>query len=100
MLHDALPILCNISHDDDRSDSGSAGICNFPFRFDESVGRVENSVGRVDNSVGCVFCVGYGFFVPTGIYSIGDVVSLVVFKKKGFESKGSRLIEIFWRPKY
>ena len=44
----------------------------FLFCFEESVCRVDNSVGRV-------YCVGSGFFVPTGIRSIGDVVPLVVF---------------------
>ena len=38
-------------------------------------------------------------FVPEVIESIGDVVPLVVFVPKGVESKGSQLIEIFWRPK-
>ena len=33
------------------------------------------------------------------IESIGDVFLLVVFLLIGVESKGSRLIEIFWRPR-
>ena len=36
-------------------------------------------------------------FFLTGIESIGDIVLLVVFVPKGVESKGSQLIEIFWR---
>ena len=54
------------------SDSGSAGTCNFPFLFEDSVGHVENSVGRVCGVV-------YGIFVLIGIESIGVVVPLVVF---------------------
>ena len=75
--------------DDDGSDSGSAGTCAFNSRFDESVGRLGDSVGRVDESVGLVFDMGSGFFVPTGIESIGDVVVLVVFVPKGFYPKVS-----------
>ena len=44
--------------DDDGSDSGSAGMCDFTFRFEDSVGRADNSVGRVDDSVGRVRGVG------------------------------------------
>ena len=84
--------LLNDESDDDGSDSGSAGTCAFPFRFEKSIGYVYNSIGRVCG-------VGYGIFVSTGIKSIGDVITLVVFVPKGFESKGSRLIEICWRPK-
>ena len=64
-----------------------------------SVGCVGDSVVRIDKSVGCVIGVGSGIFVLTGIKSIGDVVPLVVFVPKVVESKGGRLIEIFWRPK-
>ena len=39
--------LLNDEPDDDGSDYGSAGACDFPFHFDESVGRVVESVGRV-----------------------------------------------------
>ena len=91
-----------MSNDDyyyDGSDYASADTCAFTFCFYESFGCVGDSVGRVDNSVGCVSGVGSGVFVPTGIDSIGDVVLLVVIVPKGVESKGSRLIEIFWRPK-
>ena len=77
---------------DDESDSGSAGKCAFIFRFDDSVGHVGESVGRVSG-------VGSGFFVPTGIESIGDIVPLFVLLLKGVESKGGPLIKIFWRPK-
>ena len=47
----------NDESDDDGSDSGSAGTCTFPFRFDDSLGRVYNSVGRVSG-------VGSGVFAP------------------------------------
>ena len=79
--------------DNDGSDSGSTGTCAFLFRFDESVDCVGESVGRVSG-------VGSGFFVPTGIKSIGDVVLLVLFVRKGVKSKSVRLIEIFCYPKY
>ena len=81
--------------DDDGSDSGSAGTCTFYFRFDESAGRVGDSIGHVDESVGRVSGMESGFFVQTGIESIGDVITLFVFVSKGVESKGGRLIEIF-----
>ena len=68
--------------DADGSDSGSAGTCAFPFRFEESIGCVYNSIGRVCG-------VGSGIFVLTGIKSIGGVIPLVVFVPKGVESKGS-----------
>ena len=70
------------------SDSGSAGTCAFSFRFEYSIGCVEDSDGCVDDSVGCVRGVGYGFFVLTGIESIGDVVLLVVFIPIRVYSKG------------
>ena len=47
--------------DDDASESRSTGMCTFPFRF-------ENSVGRVCG-------MGPGFFVPIGIDSKCDVFS-------------------------
>ena len=78
--------------DDDGSGSGSAGTCAFPVCSDESIGSVGRSVGHVSG-------VGSGVFVLTGIKSIGDVFPLVVFVPKIVESKGSRLIEIFCRPK-
>ena len=49
--------------------------------------------------VGSVIGVGSGYFVPTGIESIGDVVLLCVFVPRVVEFKGGWLIEIFWRPK-
>ena len=52
--------------DNDGSGSGSASTCAFPFFSDESVGSVGESVGGVCG-------VGSGFFVLTGIESIGDV---------------------------
>ena len=58
--------------DDDGSTSRSAGTCTFPFCFEESV-------DHVDDSVGCVRGVGSGIFSLTGIESIGEVFSLVVF---------------------
>ena len=48
--------------DNDRSDSGSVGMCAFTFRFQESVGCVEESVGHVGDAIGCVCGVGSGFF--------------------------------------
>ena len=78
--------------DDDDSDSGSAGTCAFPFRFEESIDRVDNYIGHVCG-------VGSGVFVPIGIKSISDVVLLVVFVPIGVNPKGGRLIEIFWRSK-
>ena len=41
--------------DGDGSDSGSAGTCAFPFRFDNYVGPVLESVGHVSG-------VGFEFF--------------------------------------
>ena len=67
--------------DNDGSGSRTPGMCAFPFCSDEFVGSVGESVGRFSD-------VGPGFFVPTGIKSIGDVVPLVVFVPKGVESKG------------
>ena len=32
--------LLNDESDDDGSDSGSSGMCSFPLRFDDPVGRV------------------------------------------------------------
>ena len=78
--------------DDDGSTSRSAGTCTFPFCFEESV-------DHVDDSVGCVRGVESRVFLPKGNESIGDVVPLVAFVPKQFESKVSRLIGIFWRPR-
>ena len=50
-------------------------------------------------SVGSVSGVGSGNFVPTGTESIGDVVSLFLFVPRGVESKGGRLMELYWRAK-
>ena len=58
--------------DNDGSDSKSAGTYNFPFRFEDSVGRVEYSVG-------CVRGVDSGVFVLIGIDLNCDLVPLVVF---------------------
>ena len=51
--------------DDDRSGSGFAGTCAFPFCYGNSIVRVS--------------VVGSGVFVPTGIESLGEVVPLVMF---------------------
>ena len=85
--------------DDDGSDSGSAGTCAFPIRFEESIGHINDSVGHVDNSVCRVHGVGSDIFFPTGIKSIGDVVPLVVFVPICVASKGGQLIALFWCPK-
>ena len=50
------------------------------------------------NYVDSVSDVGSGVFVLTGIESIGDVVTLVVFVPRGVKSKCGRFIEIFWLP--
>ena len=86
--------------DDYGSGSGSAGTCDFPFFFEDSVGHVDASVGCVDNSAGRVCGLGSSVFVPILIKSIGDIVPLVVFVLIGVESKGGRIIEMFWRPKF
>ena len=80
--------MLNDEFDNDGSDSGSAGMCDFPFRFEESIGSVDYSVGCVDDSVGPICGVGSGIFFPTGMDSIGDVVLLVVSIPIGVESKG------------
>ena len=72
-------------------DPGPHGTCAFPFCSGKPV-------GCVDESVGTVCGVGSGVFVRTGIKSIGDVVPLVAFVPRAVESKGGRLIELFWRP--
>ena len=72
-------------YDDDGSDSGSAVVCAFPFRFDDSVGYVDDSVSCVDDSVCQVCGVGYGIFVPIGIESIGDFFLFVIFVPIGVE---------------
>ena len=74
--------------DNNRSGFGSAGMCDFPFCSDESV-------GNVGKSIGCVGGVASIVFVLTGIESIGDVVPLVVFIPNGIDSKVGRLIELF-----
>ena len=89
----------NDESDDDGPDSRLSGTCTFPFRFEESIVHLGNSVSCVDKSVGNVRVVGYGVFVPIGIYSIGEVVALVLFVPIGVDSKGCQLIEICWRPK-
>ena len=66
--------------DYDGSDSGSASMCDFTFRFDESADRIGKSVGRARG-------VGSGVFVPIGIKSIGEVFPLVMFATKGVNSK-------------
>ena len=82
----------NDESENDGSDSGSDGTCNFLFRFEESIGRVDDSVGYVCGVVS-------GVFVLIVIESIDNVVLLVVSIPIGVDSKGGQLIEIFWRPK-
>ena len=77
---------------DDGSDSRYTGLRHFTFHFPDSVGCVDDSVDRVRG-------VDYGVFVPIEIESNCDVFLLVVFISIGVESKGGRLIELFWRPK-
>ena len=85
--------------DDDGYASGSAGTRAFPFSFEYPMDSVEDSIGCVDNYVGRVCGIDYGVFGQIGIESIGDVFTLVVIVPIGVESKGGRLIEIFWRPR-
>ena len=70
--------------ENDGCEPGSAGTCTFPFCFYDSIGRVSG--------------VGSVVFFPIGVDSNFDVVPLVEFIPIGVESKGSRLINIFWRP--
>ena len=67
-------------------------MCAFPF-------CIEDSFDRVDNSVGHVRSIGSGVFILMGIDSNCEVVPLVMFVPIVVESKGGRLIELFWRPK-
>ena len=83
----------NDESDNDGSGSGSPGICAFPFCFVKSVVSVGKSIGGISG-------VGSEIFVLTGIHSIGDVFLLFVFLPRGVESKGGRIIELFWRPKF
>ena len=85
--------MFNDESDNEGYGSGSPGKCAFPFCSGKSIGSVGKYVGGVSG-------VGSGIFVLTGIDSIGDFVSLFVFVPSGVESKGGRLIELFWRPKY
>ena len=90
-FHDAFSFLSRFFFLNDESDnygsgSGSSGTCAFPFCSGNYVGRVSG--------------ICSGVFVPTGIKSISDVISLVVFVPRGVESKVGRLIEIFSRSKY
>ena len=64
--------LFNDDSNDDGYGSGSPGMCTFTFFSGDYVGFVSG--------------VGSGVFVPTGIKLIGDVVSLVLFVPRGFES--------------
>ena len=73
-------------------DSGPAGMCAFPFRFDYYVVHFDDSVGPVDDSTGHVLGVWCGVFFLTFIKSIGDFFPLVVFVPILVESKGSRII--------
>ena len=51
--------------DDDGSDSRYSGTCTFPLHFDDFVGSVSG--------------FGSGVFVPIGVESKYDVVTVVVF---------------------
>ena len=84
--------LSDDESDNDGSGYGSPSTCAFPFCSGKFVGSVGESIGRVRG-------VGSRVFVPTGIESIGDVVPLFVFVPIGVDSKGGRLIELFWCPK-
>ena len=68
--------------DYDGSDSGSSGTCAFPVCFDDCVGRVSG--------------VGHGIFIPIEVKSNCDIFSFAVFVPIGVDSKGGRLIKIFW----
>ena len=67
--------------------------------FDESDNN-GSGFGSPVKSVGSAGDIGFGNFVPTGIESHGDVVTLVVFVPRGVESNGCRLIGSFWCSKY
>ena len=71
--------------DNDGSGSSSPGTFDFPFSSGKSVGSVSG--------------ICSGNFVPIEIESVGDFFQLVVFVPRGVDSKGSQLIESFWRPK-
>ena len=60
--------------EDDGSDSGASGTCDFPFCFYNSIGRVSS--------------VGSDVFVPIGVESNYEVVMFVVFVPIGVKSKG------------
>ena len=90
-------------YDNDWPRSGSSGTFAFPFPSRKSVGSAGEFVGSVSGA-------GSSDFAPIEIEAIGDVVPLVMFVPRGvqskggqligIESKGSPLIEPFWRPKY
>ena len=50
-------------------------------------------------SVGSAGDVGFGGFAPTGIESLGKVVTLVMFIPRGVDSKVGQLIGSFQCPK-
>ena len=56
------------------------------YLFSESEND-ESGYGYPGKSVGSSGDVGFVYFVPTGIESIGDVVLLVVFVPRGVQSK-------------
>ena len=77
---------CNSLDDvfeNDGSDSGSSGKCDFPLRFYEYVGIVNG--------------LGSDGFVPIVVDSKCDIVTFAVFVPTGVESKSGQLIKIFWR---
>ena len=79
--------------DNDGYVSGSPGTFAFPFSSNKSVGSAGESVGNVSG-------IGFGDFFLTGIESLGDIFSLVIFVPRVVDSKGVQLIESFWRPQY
>ena len=71
---------------------------NFLFALMNPLIMLETLLVVLKNPLVVSVAWGVSFFL-TGIESIGDVVPLVVFLPKGADSKGGRLIEIFWHPK-
>ena len=83
--------------DDDSDDGGSVIRAIFLFALMNLLVVLKNLLGVLTNTLASG--MGSGMFVPTGINSIGDLVTLVVFIPKEVELKDGQLIEICWRPK-
>ena len=80
------------------SESGSAG--NWVFLFALKILLVMLTTPLVTLTTLFVMFVAWLLdFPPIGIKSNCDIVPLVVFVPIGVDSKGDRLIEIFWHPK-